>query len=233
MARDDLATTQSAGPHPRLEDQIAAQRLLARRQLRRARAVHWLNQYPPDPNDLLPTRLGNVLRAGERRAGERYGWDTVVAWPRLYVGLPEPIAIAFRSAVDAVDAAAVFCLTFFMTVAVLTAVAFIDDVALWWVPVAAIAISAVCYRGAVASAVTQGLLQEVAFDRHRFELLEAFHLSLPDTTTEEYEQAGRMSDFFKEVAPEDARAARAGERYSHAGPELGRGEVAAQGLGLK
>jgi hypothetical protein len=206
------------GPSPPLEEQIVVRRALARQQARAAGAWRRLSQYPPSQYDLLPTQLGNTLRAGERRAGERYGWETIDAWPRLYVGLPEPVAIAYRSAVDAVDTAAVFCLTF-LTVSVFTAAAFLDDPALWWIPVAGFLLSYVSYRGAVASAVTQGILQQVAFDRHRFDLLEALHQPLPATPEEELTQARLISDFFGEPSPEAARAYRGGLRYSHAQPQ--------------
>lgn len=46
------------------------------------------NQIPHEP-DLLPTRLGNILRGAERRPTERYGLDSIVCWSRLWVLLPE------------------------------------------------------------------------------------------------------------------------------------------------
>jgi hypothetical protein len=39
--------------------------------------------------DVLPTRLGNILRAAERYPAERYGIDPILLWPRLYPLLPE------------------------------------------------------------------------------------------------------------------------------------------------
>ncbi|GGL20158.1 hypothetical protein GCM10012284_63490 [Mangrovihabitans endophyticus] len=210
-----------AQPYPRLEDQIVSQREFMRYRLRRDRAKRQLDLYPPDEADLLPTRLGNALRAGERRAGERFGWETIDAWPRLYVGLPDSLALAYRSAVDAVDAAAVFCLTF-LVVALLAVAAFWDDLALWWVPAAALFLSYASYRGAIASTVTQGILQQVAFDRHRFDMLEALHQPLPATPDEEYKQAEMLSAHFQEANPKDARTYLANQRYAHAEPPRAR-----------
>ena len=41
--------------------------------------------YPPATEDLLPTRLGNVLRSAERQAGQQHGFsDAVEMLPRIY-----------------------------------------------------------------------------------------------------------------------------------------------------
>lgn len=42
----------------------------------------------PERNDLLPTRLGNVLRAGEAEPQYRFKADPIVLWPLLYHVLP-------------------------------------------------------------------------------------------------------------------------------------------------
>jgi hypothetical protein len=36
---------------------------------------------PSDPNRLLPTQIGSILRAAETRPADRYGLDAVVVWP--------------------------------------------------------------------------------------------------------------------------------------------------------
>src|SRR5580693_6505344 len=47
--------------------------------------------FPPPPAEVLPTRLGNTLRAAESYPGdgERWGLDAVFWWPRLYLILPD------------------------------------------------------------------------------------------------------------------------------------------------
>ncbi|SEQ82261.1 hypothetical protein SAMN05216188_105228 [Lentzea xinjiangensis] len=205
----------------RLQDQAADRRAVLRRELRTKRAADVLAAYPPDVDELLPTRLGNIMRSGERRAGERYGWRTVPAWPRLFPGLSDPVAAAYRSASDAVHTAAVFCVTF-LSITLVVGAAFYDDPELWWLPPAMLMLAYVSYRGVVASAVTLGVIQQVAFDRHRFDLFEAMHVPLPGTPDEEYHLAQDLSGFFAKGGerPEEARMFLAGvRRYSHAEPQ--------------
>lgn len=45
--------------------------------------------YPQKSEHLLPTRLGNVMRAFEEYAITRYGVDGITAWPRLYQLIPQ------------------------------------------------------------------------------------------------------------------------------------------------
>ncbi len=47
--------------------------------------------YPPRADRILPTRLGNVLRAAEDYSMSRYGLDGVFWWPRLEPLLPQPL----------------------------------------------------------------------------------------------------------------------------------------------
>ena len=46
-------------------------------------------RFPPDPDDLVPTELGNTLLATQHYAYVRWGLDTWVAWPRLEALLTE------------------------------------------------------------------------------------------------------------------------------------------------
>jgi hypothetical protein len=47
--------------------------------------------YPSEGYRIMPTSLGNVIRAAEDEAGNTYGLDTVITWPILYEVLPDKI----------------------------------------------------------------------------------------------------------------------------------------------
>jgi hypothetical protein len=43
----------------------------------------------PELGRLLPTQLGNILRAAEDHCAAKYGLDAIICWPRLWLLLPE------------------------------------------------------------------------------------------------------------------------------------------------
>jgi hypothetical protein len=62
--------------------------------------VHW---QPVQSEDLLPTDLGNILRAREYSPERKYGLDAIVCWPRLWPLLPENIRMDLAKARSALD----------------------------------------------------------------------------------------------------------------------------------
>jgi hypothetical protein len=52
------------------------------------RLIEQLAEYPDDPAEILPTRLGNALRAMERYGVSRYGLDSQILWYELQAVTP-------------------------------------------------------------------------------------------------------------------------------------------------
>ena len=170
----------------------------ARRQAAREQAARKLRAYPPRAAT-LPTRLGNVLRAAEHRAGSRYGLEATAAWPRLYPLLSDKLTAVLDDLRDQLDLAARFCVAFALaTVLSLCLLAGHG----WWLAVAAgtFAAALLCYRAAVSAAAAYGEGVETAFDLHRFDLLKAMHLPLPSDLSAERAANQRLARFLAQPA---------------------------------
>jgi hypothetical protein len=153
----------------------------------------------PSAERLLPTRLGNVLRAAEDEAGQRYGLDTVTMMPRLYPFLSERLADGLGELRDQLDVAARLCVTLLLAT-MISALLLLPRLLLhgWWLvlPVATAVLAWVAYKAALQAAMAYGRLIYVAFDLHRFDMLRGLHLPLPDAAKEE-ESNTALSEFFQ------------------------------------
>ena len=167
---------------------------------RLALADHELRvRYPPTA-DLMPTALGNALRAAESRAGRRYALEAVTMWPRLYAILPDRVARLIDDQREQLDLAANLCIAMILTAAVSTALLATHG---WWLllPVGALGLAWLAYRGACATAIIYGDSLEVAFDLHRFDLLRALHLPLPAALSEERAANRELTAFLLQELP--------------------------------
>ncbi|MHA6760023.1 hypothetical protein [Streptacidiphilus sp. PAMC 29251] len=186
--------------------------VLAEHQRRRWQALHRRSQEPsrraaemrvaadayrrlaarPSVDVLLPTALGNALRAGELSAGERYGLGTLASWPRIFPQVSDPVAGALRSTRDALDTAVNLFWSLLAVGAVSTG-ALWDEPGAWWLPALALVLAAVAYQGAVIAAQAYSGLMRVVYDLHRFDLLDALHHRLP-SKEEERSVFGQVSE---------------------------------------
>ncbi|WP_257004918.1 hypothetical protein [Streptomyces sp. Tue6028] len=170
-----------------------------------ADAYRRLAAWPP-PEALLPTALGNALRAGELSAGERYGLTTLSSWPRIYLQVSDRMAAVLSSTRDALDSAVNLCWSF-LALTGAGATAMYDEPSHWWLCGAGLVLVAVAYKGAVTAAQAYAGLMHAAYDLHRFDLLEALHYPLPTREDEE--------DVFAGISALFAGAERPDIPYSH------------------
>jgi ABC-type multidrug transport system fused ATPase/permease subunit len=175
-----------------LFDKIEASSSLPEKLRHRAR----LNQYPRDPDLILPTRLGNALRAGESYGWIQYGLSVVDLWTRLTAVAEDKIneQLSQSRAV----------LNFFIAMIWLSAVLSIATVVvsiwgghplylLWLIPLALLV--PVWYRRAVAAVSWYAQGMQALADLTRGRLAEALGLSLPGTIEDERKLWTAFNDY--------------------------------------
>jgi hypothetical protein len=178
----ERATLRSQGPDTR---DASVQTLLAavwEAEARRERA-----NYPDGLDKLLPTRLGNILRAQELRAGRAYGLDSIKAFPRVALIAPAAqleyaqdqrlqLELAVRTTVLGLLAACVTVL--FM----------------WWhgtwvlLALVPYSLAYLSYRGAVVLAASYGSAVAHVLELNKLRLYELMGLARPTDTVEERRQ---------------------------------------------
>lgn len=149
----------------------------------------WQQQKFPLPTQLMPTRLGNILRAAERRPLEKYGLDGVICWPRLWLLLPEAAKKDIQEARADLNNAARFWLWSLL---------FIGWAGLgaWWAIPLGVAAALFAYFGwAIAAAITYGDLIEAAFDLYRHLLYDSLRWKLPPDPNEERRVGRQLTEY--------------------------------------
>ena len=142
--------------------------------------VYW--RFPLSKTAVMPTRLGNILRASEVYPQDRYGAPGVYVWPRLYPLLPDAVITLIGDSRAALD---------FLLVLAALAGAFAVGSGIYLLVVAApialyvacvlggSAIAVLAYRASLATARTYAEYLRSAFDLHRLKVLEAMNLPMP------------------------------------------------------
>ncbi|HEY0638508.1 MAG TPA: hypothetical protein VGD67_12740 [Pseudonocardiaceae bacterium] len=148
-------------------------------------AVTELQSYP-DSMAVLPTALGNRLRAMEERAGAPYHLDAIHAWPRLYFVLPQDAldkVNAHRNELDVtVRLSIAGAITGLISASLLIRFG-------WWLvlPAAFLLAAAFAYRSSLAAATNYRVAVCAAFDVHRLRLHQTMRLQMP--VDSDHEQA--------------------------------------------
>lgn len=163
--------------------------------------------YPRRVEWILPTRFGNVLRCAETIAGERYGLKTVEVYARLYPHLSSRLDAQIREQLNVIDVMATFVLVFGVETLLYAPLLWRVD---WWsiIPVLFAGFGGLSYRGATTAAKHYGQLLITAFDLHRFDMLTAMHLPLPENGDREYESNKRLVELLtadQELSPQNRR----------------------------
>lgn len=142
----------------------------------------------PAARDVLPTRIGNIIRAGERRPLYWYGLDPIVVWPQLWLVLADQPRIVMAVARARLDRSIVAFLWAALSIAL----------GLWWWPafLVGVLVTALAWRYWIpAAADNYATLLAAVFDTHRFVLYAALHLALPTDPATEPKHGQDLTDY--------------------------------------
>lgn len=140
-----------------------------------------LHYYPPDPQRVMPTFFGNVIRAAEDYVRIRYGLDPIVTWVRLYPSINGTIQDALEASQTTLNLTIrLNAQTIFFAV---IGVLFEFGSGRWQMGLLVLIVSwIVAYlvsQAAIQAAKSYSELIRTAFDLYRFDLYQSLHLSLP------------------------------------------------------
>ncbi|GLY51212.1 hypothetical protein [Lentzea sp. NBRC 102530] len=150
----------------------------------------------PEARDILPTRLGNVLRRYERLAGRSYLIDPLAAVPRLaMVGSEQEVAYVQNQRVQLELALRTSLMAFLGTAVTLVVMSRHG----FWLLLALVpySVAYLAYRGAVALAHEYGTSLAVLVDLSRFELYRRMGLKQPGSTEEERQMNATLMKIFE------------------------------------
>jgi hypothetical protein len=179
------------------------QRLIAARHKRWRDALRPLPHQKPHPANaaelrwlpddfVLPTSLGNTLRAGEIRAGDRYGFETRTALLPIMILASPAVRTDVTDTRNQLDAAARLCIL--STLAVPTTIVLLWPHGPWLlVPLACYFLAWTAYRSAVTAAKRFCEALSLAFDLHHLQLWDALSLPRPTDLEDEESKAEALS----------------------------------------
>jgi hypothetical protein len=179
-----------------------------------------LAQYPRDPELIMPTRLGNVLRRYETLAGRQYDLKVLTILPHVALASRVEDVKYLDDQRMQLDLAVRMCFTALLASAASAAFLCRDGA---WLLVAMIpsSFAYLAYRGAVITAREYGIAMMTLVDLNRFSLYERLHLPMPQNIEEERTANKRLMQLL------EANSKHVFMRYSH--PQASGGSISSSG----
>ncbi|MFD8224995.1 hypothetical protein ACFV16_12600 [Streptomyces massasporeus] len=155
-----------------------------------------LRRHPAMGERVMPTRLGNTLRAGESRPVDKYGLDVVAVWSRLWLVIPDHARAeltAARARLDTAVGGCLWSLGFFAFTAWTPWAALVATVALVW-----------CHRWLLQErGEAFADLVEATADLYRAHLYEQLRWPLPSSPAQEQAVGRNVTTFLVRGSDQD------------------------------
>lgn len=153
--------------------------------------IYYRFPLPDESDDIMPTRLGNILKNAELYSYQRYNIDAVIMWPRLYpILLKEEFIETFQKAKGAFDLLVVisFLSTLFAFASSAILLRFGGSQTLFLLCfLGGILVAHLAYLAALEAAMTYGQLLKSAFDLYKDKLIENMGYEQPKSLEKERE----------------------------------------------
>jgi hypothetical protein len=199
--KHQILKREESAPYPGQKDEL---RVLRRRYY--GVASRYNLNYPEDPGDVMPTRFGNTLKAAENYPRERYGFDGVIIWPRLFQVIPNE----YKLNIDSVRNELSFLvnmsvLSIFFSFLCILAVFYTmlkvkgagsdpsfyfqflkDAIPFLFIAAISLAIARFFYEASIFSVGSYGLVVRSSFDLFRMDLLKKLHVPRPENSNKEF-----------------------------------------------
>ena len=169
------------------EDNEKINKIISKYQLKRI-------LYYPDYERILPTGLGNILRAAEDFVSAKYGLDAIITWTRLYILLPDNMKTLINDQRIKLDLSTRLSFIFLIST-IISSIFFVKISFLSLIPIATFILLIISYKGSKQVAFGYGQLIHSAFDLYRFDLLKQLKISLPKNIEEEKKKGQEISSF--------------------------------------
>ncbi len=173
---------------------------------RDALAAEYELRYPPTDALIMPTRLGNILKAAEAYPQSRFHADSVALFPRMSAAIDRE----FMGHMDTANDQCSFLLNSCLLSGIFAGLTFVASFYIWLSPatmsghsslvylltgLATLSIAWFFYNASLMNVSKYGNLIRSSYDLFRFNLLEKLHLPLPANSEEEKMQWRDVTNF--------------------------------------
>jgi hypothetical protein len=165
-----------------------------------------LQRYPTSDEQVVPTTLGNTIRAFEAYGWDKYRLDSQTFWSELEALVPEPLRVAIERARVPVDFAVSFVYLSALVALISLVGALLGDaqVKLFVITAVALALSPIWYWVAVVSTSEWYASVQALVNLGRSPLAQAMDLQIPATLEEERRMWEALTIFVSSEEPDSA-----------------------------
>jgi len=144
--------------------------------------------YPSDADDVMPTRLGNILKTAETHPRDLYGIEAVIIWPRLLRVVTAEVLAELANARQGIEHSLVISLLASVFGGVSALVLPWTGVSMYFVATVAapsFVVAGLAYRASLGAAIGYAEIVKSVFDIYRADLLILLGAQAPATNNGE------------------------------------------------